>query len=76
MDTINIRRVKIRTPEPISPTTEGEGGERGDYVTTTTTRYRTIIYLVSIRVFETPARDPLNDEAFRVVVAQPMAETP
>ena len=28
------------------------------------------------QVFEAPAPDPLNDESFRVVVAQTMAETP
>ena len=31
---------------------------------------------VSVRFFEAPAPDPLNNETFRVVVAQPMSETP
>ena len=37
---------------------------------------KNITYLVSIRVFETPAPYRLNDEAFRRVVAKPMSETP
>ena len=45
-------------------------------VTTTTTGDTTITDPVSVQVFEVPAPDPLNDEAFRVVVAQPMAKTP
>ena len=33
-------------------------------------------YPVSVQVFEAPSPDPLNDESFRVVVAQPMDKTP
>ena len=73
--TINIRSVKIHTPEPLSPATDGGGGERSAAATTTTTGDTTITDPVSIRVFEAPATYPLNGEVFRVVVAQPMAET-
>ena len=38
--------------------------------------YTTITYPVSIQDFDYPAPDPLNDESFRVVIAQPMDETP
>ena len=41
----------------------------------TTTGDRNIADPASIRVFEAPAPDPLNDEEFKVVVAQPMAKT-
>ena len=42
----------------------------------TTTGETTITDPVSVHAFEVPAPDPLNDEAFRVVVAQPMDKTP
>ena len=42
----------------------------------TTTGDTTITNLVSVQVFEAPAPPPLNDEAFRVVVAKKMAKTP
>ena len=42
----------------------------------TTTGDTTATYPVSIQNFEAPAPYPLNDEAFRLVVAQPMSETP
>ena len=76
MNIINIRSVKLHTPEPIIPDTDGVGGDRAAGANTTTTRGTTITDPVSVRVFETPAPDFLNDEAFRVVVAQPMAKTP
>ena len=74
--TINIRSVKLHTMEPIFTATEGDGGERADYATKTTTGYKNITDSVSIRVFEAPALDPLNYEALRVVVSQPMNEMP
>ena len=73
---INIRSVKLHTPETPRPTTGGDGGERAAATTTNITVDTTITALVSIKVFEAPAPDPLNDEAFRVVVTQSMAETP
>ena len=74
--TINIRSVKLQTTEPIHPDTDGDGGDRAAAATTTTTGYTIITYPVSVQVFEVPAPDPLNNESLRVVVAQPMAETP
>ena len=44
--------------------------------TTTTTGDTTVTDPVYVQVSEEPAPDPLNDEAFRVVVAQPMPEMP
>ena len=73
--TINISSVKIHTPEHIRPDTDRDGGQRDSASNTTNTGDTTITYLVSIRVFEAPAPETLNDEAFRVVVAQPMDET-
>ena len=73
--TINIRSVKLHTPEPLRPDTDGDGGDRDDTSTTTTTGDTTVTYPVSVKVFEAPAPDPFNDEACIVVVAQPMAET-
>ena len=35
--TINIRSVKLHTPEPPRPSTGGDGGERAAAATTTTT---------------------------------------
>ena len=73
--TINIRSVKIHTPEPPRPATGGDGGDRAAAVTTTTNGDTTITDPVYVRFFEAPAPDPLNDESFRVVVAQTMAKT-
>ena len=42
----------------------------------TTTGDTTVTDPVYVQIFEAPAPDSLNDEEFRVVVAQPMAETP
>ena len=72
--TIKIRILKIHTPETLCPATDGDCGERAAASTTTTTGDTTIADPVSIQVFEAPAPDPLNDEAFRVVVGQPMAK--
>ena len=69
VDTINIRSVKLHIMEPLRPSIDGAA-------TTTTTRDTTMTYPVSILFFEAPAPDPLNDEVFRMVVAQPMDKTP
>ena len=37
---------------------------------------KTVKYPVPVKVLEAPAPYPLNDEAFRVVVAQPMEKKP
>ena len=76
MDTINIRSVNIHNRENISPATDGDGGYRDDDTTTTDTGDKTITDPVSVQVFEVPAPDPMNDEEFRVVVAQTMSKTP
>ena len=76
VDTFNIRSVKIHTPGPPRPSTGGDGGERDTFVSTTTTGKRTVTDPVSFQFFEAKAPDPLNDEAFRVVLANPTAETP
>ena len=76
MATINIRSVKLRTPEPRSPSTDGYGGERANAATTTANVDTTIKNPVSVQVLEAPVPVYLNDEAFIVVVAQPMDETP
>ena len=73
---INIRSVKIHTLEPLRPDTDGDGGERAAAATTTTTGDKIITYPVLIQGFEAPSPDPFNNEALRVVVEQPMAETP
>ena len=73
---INIRSVKLHTPEPLRPAIGGDGGERAAAATTITTGNTTIIDPVSVQVLEVPEQYHFNDEAFRVVVAQPMAETP
>ena len=73
VDTINIRSVELHTVEPLCPDTNGGGGDRASATTTTTTGETTITDPVLIQFFEAPAPDPLDDEAFRVVVAQPMA---
>ena len=69
--TINISILKLHTTEPPRTYTGGDGGERDAASTTTTTGDTTATYPVSFQVFEAPAPYPLNDEAFRVVVAQP-----
>ena len=74
--TINIRSVKLHNIQPPHTSTGGDGGERYAADTMTTTGDTTVTNLVSVQVFEAPSPAPLNDEAFRVVVAQPMAETP
>ena len=74
--TINIRSVKIHTPEPLSPATNCGGGERAAAATTTATGDTSIKDPVYVQFFEVPATYLLNDEAFRVVVAQPMDKTP
>ena len=43
--------------------------------TTTTTGDTTVTDPVSVQFFEAPAPNPLHDEAFRVVVAQPIYDT-
>ena len=52
--TINIRSVKIHTPETICPATDRDGGEKAAATTRTTTGDTTITDIVSIRVFEAP----------------------
>ena len=74
--TINIRSVKLHTPEPLHTATDGDGGERAAASTMSTTGDTTITDPVSVHFFEAPAPYPLNYEAFRVMVAQIMAKTP
>ena len=74
--TINIQSVKLHTPEPTSLYTGGDVGGRAAAVIMNTTGDITVIDPVSVQVFKAPEPYPLNHEAFRVVVAQPMAETP
>ena len=74
--TTNIRSVKIHTTEPLCTATDGGGGEIYAAATTTTTGNTNIIGPASIRVFEVPAPETLNDESFILVVAHPMAKTP
>ena len=74
--TINIRSVKLHTPEPLHTDTYGDGGERAAASTMSTTGDTTITDPVSVHFFEAPAPYPLNYEAFRVMVAQIMAKTP
>ena len=69
MDTIKIRSVKLHTPEPLCPDTDGDGGERAATATRTTTVDTTITDPVSVQVFEAQSPEPLNDEAFKVLVA-------
>ena len=73
--TISIRIVKLHNPEPLCPDKYYVSGEKDYGATTTNTGDTTITYPVFVQVFEAPEPDPLNDEAFRVVVAQSMAET-
>ena len=72
---IHIRSVKIQTQGPLCNDSD-YGGDRYAAATTTTNGGTTITDPVSIRVFEAPAPDLFNDEAFRVVVAQPISEMP
>ena len=74
MDTINIRSVKLHTPEPLCPATDGDCWERADAVTTTTNKDTTSKDPVLIRFFKAPAPNPLNGEALRAVVLQPISE--
>ena len=74
--TINIRSFNIHTTETPCPDTGGDSGERADDKTTNTTGDTTITYTVYVQVFKAPAPEPLNDEAFKLVVAQPIDETP
>ena len=73
--TINIRSVKLHTPELPCPSTGVYVGERSSDATTTTTEDTTVTDPLSVQVFEAPAPDPFNDEAFRVVVSQTMDKT-
>ena len=73
--TINIRSVKLHTPEPLHHATDGYGGERDAAATMPNTGDTTITDPVLIRFFKSPAPEPLNDEAFRVAVSQPMTRT-
>ena len=72
--TINIRSVKLHTPEPPCPFNGGDGVKRDAAASTNTNGDTTVAYTVSVQFFEAPAPDPLNYEAFRVVVAQPMVK--
>ena len=74
--TINIWVFRLHTPEPIIPDIDGCGGERAAASTMTDTGDTTTTDPVYVQFFEAPAPDPLNDEAFRVVVAHPMAKNP
>ena len=58
--TINIRSVKLHTPEPIRPDTDGGGEERAAAATTSTTGGTTIMYTVSVQVFEALAPEPFE----------------
>ena len=75
VSTINIRSFKLHNTEPPRPSTSVYCAERAAAVTTTTTGDTTVTDPVSVQFFEVPSPDPLNDEAFRLVVAQPIAET-
>ena len=76
VDTINIWSVNLHTLGPPRPSTGGDGGERYAASTTTTTIDTTVTDPGAVQVLEEPALDPLNDEAFRLVVALTMAKTP
>ena len=65
MYSINIWSVKLHTPEPPRPSTGDDGGEKASDATKITTGDTTVTYPVSVQVFEAPAPDPLNDEAFK-----------
>ena len=74
--TINIRSIKLHTPEPLRPATDVYGGESDTSATMNHTEDTNITDPVSDQFFEAPEPDSLNDESFRVMVAQPLAETP
>ena len=75
VDTINIRSFNLHTPEYLCPATDDDSEERSAAATTNYNGDTIITDPVSIRVFQAPTPDPLNDEALRVVVANPMAKT-
>ena len=52
--TINIRIVKLHTPEPPRPSTGGDGGERAAADTTTSTGDITVTDPISVQIFEAP----------------------
>ena len=52
--TINIRSVKLHTPEPPRPSTGGDGGERAAADTTTSTGDITVTDPISVQIFEAP----------------------
>ena len=62
--TINIRSVKLHTPEPLHPATDVYGGNRAASSATTTIGDKTITDPVAVQVFGAPAPNPLNDEEF------------
>ena len=71
VDTVNMRSVDLRTlRNPPRPATGGDGGDRAAVATTTTTGDTTVTDPVYVRVLEAPAPHPLDNEAFRVMVAQ------
>ena len=61
MATINIRVVKLHTPEHLCPVTDGDGGYRAAEDTKNSTGDITITDPVLVQDFEAPAPDPLND---------------
>ena len=58
--TINIRSVKLHTPEPLCPATDGDGGERAVASTTATNGDTTTVYPVSIQIIEELEPEPLT----------------
>ena len=74
--TINVRSFNIHTPEPLHLATDRDDGGKADAATTSTTGDTKIIDSASVKFFDTPEPDHLNDEAFIVVVAEPMVKTP
>ena len=78
--TINIRSVKLHTPEPLCPDIDGDGGDRDSAATNTTTGDTTITDPVYIKVLvahpmtKTPSRSLyLLTEAGRLVVGAVLA---
>ena len=71
---INIRSVKLHATESPRISIGGDVGKRAASSTTTNTGDTKVTYTVSVQVLEAPAPDPLNAEAFRVVVENPMDE--
>ena len=49
--TINIRSVKLHTPEPLRPDTDGDGGDRAAAANMTTNGYTHITDQVSVQFF-------------------------